>query len=163
MRHRFLGSLVGILLTATSVFAAEETSAAATLAPAIAAAASSVAQRPDFASNLRLAPRAPSVRRPALLPGLYLGSASLQAFDAYSTLSVLKAGGREQNPLMKAVVKSPAAFVAVKVGITAASVLAAERLWKSNNRVGAVLLMAVSNGMMACVAAHNASVLARVR
>ncbi len=48
-------------------------------------------------------------------------------------------------------------------GITTVSIVAAERLWKNNNRLGAVLLMAASNGLMAYVAAHNASVLARVR
>lgn len=163
MRRTLFGSLVGILLAATSGFAAEAEGTATTLAPAVTAAAASMAQRPEFTSTLRVAPGVPRVHRPGLLPALYVGSASLQAFDAYSTLSVLEAGGREQNPLMKGVVKSPATFIAVKAGITAVSIVAAERLWKNNNRLGAVLLMAASNGMMAYVAAHNASVLARVR
>ena len=41
-------------------------------------------------------PSLPDVRRPLLLPALYAGSAILQGYDAYSTMSALKAGGIEQ-------------------------------------------------------------------
>jgi hypothetical protein len=101
--------------------------------------------------------------RPLALPGLYAGSAFLQGYDAYSTLSALKSGATEANPLMKGITRSPLAFVAVKTGLTVASILGAERLWKEDHRVAAVMMMVASNGMMAAVAAHNASVLQRVR
>jgi hypothetical protein len=43
--------------------------------------------------------------------------------------------------------------------VTAASILAAEQLWKGNHRAGAIGLMIASNVMMGMVAAHNARVL----
>src|SRR5262245_37693614 len=50
-------------------------------------------------------------RRPAVLPALYVGSALLQAYDAYSTLKALGMGGREANPMMRGATANPAAFV----------------------------------------------------
>jgi hypothetical protein len=64
---------------------------------------------------------------------------------------------------MKGVVRNPAAFVAVKAGVTVASVAAAEKLWRNNHRVGAIGLMIASNAMMGFVAAHNASVLSTLK
>ena len=162
MRRILAAVTMGLVLTAQSGFAADEP-AAVSLPPAIAVAASTLAQRADFGASLRATPALPDVRRPLLLPALYAGSAVLQSYDAYSTMSALKKGGVEANPLMKSVVKSPAAFVAVKASVTAASIVAAERLWKNNHRVGAVALMIVSNGVMGMVAAHNASVLRQMR
>jgi hypothetical protein len=98
-----------------------------------------------------------------VLPALYGMSAALQGFDAYSTLSVLKHGGMEANPVMKGITKSPIAFIGLKAGVTAMSIVAAERMWKNNNRVGAIVTMVVTNGLMSAVAANNAKVLSRVR
>jgi hypothetical protein len=36
-------------------------------------------------------------------------------------------------------------------------------MWRKNNKVGAIAVMAVSNGMMAVVAARNASVIKTLR
>ncbi len=162
MRRMLVAVTMGLMLTAQTAFAAEEQTAVS-ITPAIAAAASTLVQRADFGASLRVTPSLPDVRRPLMLPALYAGSAILQGYDAYSTMSALKKGGVEVNPLMKSVVKSPAAFVAVKAGVTAASIMAAERLWKNNHRVGAVALMVVSNGVMGMVAARNASVLHQMR
>jgi hypothetical protein len=60
-------------------------------------------------------------------------------------------------------VKSPAAFVAMKASVTAASIMAAERLWKGHHRMGAIGLMVASNVIMGVVAANNARVLSTVR
>ena len=160
----FAISLLGVVLSAPSVAAADERGAA-TLTPAAAVAASALAERPDLAAQMTLAPRAQpaSPRRPLTLPALYVGSALLQGYDAYSTLTVLKHGGVEANPMMKGVTKSPVAFIGLKAGVTAMSIMAAERMWKNNNRLGAVLTMVATNGVMAYVAAHNARVLAQVR
>jgi hypothetical protein len=157
-------SLLGVVLSAPSIAAADE-NGAATLTPAVAVAASALAERPDLAAQLTFAPRAQAAapRRPLTLPALYVGSAVLQGYDAYSTLSVLKHGGVEANPMMKGVTKSPVAFIGLKAGITAMSIMAAERMWKNNNRLGAVLTMVAANGVMGYVAAHNAKVLAQVR
>jgi hypothetical protein len=101
-------------------------------------------------------------RRPSVLPVLYVSFAVLQGFDAYSTTTGLSRGAQESNPMMRGVAGNSAAFWAVKAGSTAASIWFAERLWK-NNRVGAIVTMAVANGVMASVAARNASVLGTLR
>jgi hypothetical protein len=160
MRRTLVGSLVGLLLMTSSAFAADDNPTTA-VTPAIAAAATSLI-RPDLAANITVAPRV-APRRPLMLPSLYAGSAFLQGYDAYSTLSALKNGGTEANPLMKGITKSPVAFIGLKAGVTMMSIMAAERMWKDNNRLGAVLTMVASNGFMAAVAAHNAAVLQRVK
>ena len=161
MRRTLVGSLVGLLLTTSSVFAADDDTTT-TVTPAIAAAATTLA-RPDLAANITIAPRTAAPHRPLVLPSLYAGSAFLQGYDAYSTLAALKHGGTEANPLMKGITKSPVAFIGLKAGVTTMSIMAAERMWKDNNRIGAVLTMVASNGFMAMVAAHNAAVLQRVK
>ena len=153
--------LMGLMLNATPVFAADQ-DGATTLAPAIAAAATSLAQRTDLTAGINLT-KFKTPGRPGLLPALYTGSALLEGYDAYSTLTALNSGASEANPLMRGITKSPAAFVALKAGVTMASIISAERMWKDNHRAAAVMMMVVSNGMMAAVAAHNASVLQRVR
>jgi hypothetical protein len=97
--------------------------------------------------------------RPGALPALYVGLAGLQAFDAYSTIVGVNRGAVESNGLMKSIAGNPAPVIAVKGGVTAASILVAERLWKKHRRVAAIVTMVATNGLMAAVAAHNASVL----
>lgn len=97
--------------------------------------------------------------RPAVLPALYVSLAALQGYDAYSTLKVLKQGGVEANPMMRGVSGNPAAFIAIKGAVTFASIYTAERLWRDDHRVAAIVLMAATTGTMAAIAAHNASVL----
>jgi hypothetical protein len=166
MRRLLLSVLSATLLTA-AVAAAEETPTAALTAPAGSAAAATLAQASQLALARPLAPSAtfaaPRLRRPLVLPALYVGAAALQAYDAYSTLRVLQAGGVEANPVMRTLVKSPVAFVALKAGVTVASIAAAEKLWKQQHRVGAIAVMVASNALMGAVAAHNASVLRQVR
>jgi hypothetical protein len=94
-----------------------------------------------------------------VLPALYLSLAGLNAFDAYSTTRGLAGGATESNPLMKPMAGNPAVLWAVKGAVTATSIVMAERLWKSNRKAQAVAVMVISNGMMAMVAARNASVL----
>ena len=161
MRRTLVGSLVGLLLLSSSVFAADDDTTT-TVTPAMAAAATTLA-RPDLTANLTVAPRIAARRRPLALPSLYAGSVFLQSYDAYTTLSTLRNGGTEANPLMKGVTKSPVAFIGLKAGVTVMSIMAAERMWKDNNRVGAVLTMVATNGFMAAVAAHNTAVLHRVQ
>lgn len=99
-------------------------------------------------------PRAP---RPAILPALYAGFVSLEAFDGYSTSRGLKQGAAESNPLVRWAVDNPATLWAVKGGAAFASIYVAERLWKHNHRGQAIVLMAVSNAVMSMVAAQNRS------
>jgi uncharacterized protein DUF5658 len=161
MRRILVGTLVGLVLMTSSAFAADDDTAT-TVTPAMAAAAATLV-RPDLATTINVAPRIAAPHRPLVLPTLYAGSAFLQGYDAYSTLTALKRGGTEANPLMKGITKSPVAFIGLKTGVTMMSIMAAERMWKDDNRVGAVLTMVASNSFMAMVAAHNAAVLQRVK
>jgi hypothetical protein len=164
MRRLLVATLLGAALS-TPAFAADPVDAPApalTLAPATIAAAAAAA---TTSNAIDLAPRTSpfEYRRPSLLPALYATSAALQGYDAYSTLSALKNGAHEANPVMGGLVKNPAAFVAMKAGVATASIMAAERLWKSNHRMGAIGLMVASNAMMGIVAAHNSRVLSTLR
>src|SRR5262245_53926602 len=95
-------------------------------------------------------------RRPRSLAEVYVASVGLQLVDTTITLEVLHGGSAvERNPAMKAVVKHPPAFIALKAGVTASSILVAEKLWKSDRRRMAVALMVVTNCLMVSVAAHN--------
>src|SRR5215510_6993313 len=162
MRRTLVGSLVGLLLMTSGAYAADDNNTEKTVTPAVAAAATTLV-RPSLAATVNVAPRVTEPHRPPMLPTLYAGSAFLQGYDAYSTLTALKHGGTEANPLMKGITRSPVAFIGLKAGVTTMSIVAAERMWKNDNRLGAVLTMVASNGFMAMVAAHNAAVLERVK
>ena len=97
--------------------------------------------------------------RGSILPSLYVSLGALQAFDGYSTTTGLRRGATETNGMMKNVAGNPASMWIVKGGVTAVSIYAAERLWKRNRRVAAIATMVATNGLMAMVAARNASVL----
>jgi len=154
--HRFcVAAVLGLLVIVSSSVAAEETST--TLMPATITAAASASQRVDFESAMSVAERPP--RRPIVLPALYAGFITLQALDTSYTLRSLPLLAREVNPLMKGVTRYPAAFVALKAGLTIGAIMNAERLWKDDHRVAAVVLMAASNGLMAVVVSRNASTL----
>lgn len=156
-----IGVLFGAFLVASPAFAADaETTMPALVITDVVVVADVPAQPavPNFSSSIDA-----RLRRPSILPSLYIASAALQGYDAYSTLSVLKSGGVEANPLMKNITKSPMAFVALKATVAATSILAAEKMWKNGNRIGAIGVMIASNAAMGFVAANNARVLARVR
>src|SRR5262245_21330629 len=125
MRRILAASLVGLLALSGSALVADQNTAA-TIAPAATAAASAVAV--DAAVAINLAPHLQNSRRPLALPSLYVSSAILQGYDAYSTLSVIKYGGVEANPLMQGITKSPVAFIGLKAGVTAMSIMTAERM-----------------------------------
>jgi hypothetical protein len=98
-----------------------------------------------------------------VLPALYVSLSALQAYDVYSTLTAVRSGAVEANPFMKGVVGNPTAFVALKAGVTGASIYYAEKLWKDRKRTEAILLMVASNGLMAYVAQNNARVLSSMK
>lgn len=163
MRRFLVASFLGTLLTASTAVAADQEGITA-LTPSIGTAVISLVPKAETAAAATPSlPRAAEFRRPSLLPALYSSAAILQGYDAYSTLTVLKHGGVEANPFMKGITKNPAAFVGLKAGVATMSILAAERMWKNHNRVGAVLTMVASNSVMAMVAANNARVMSQVR
>jgi hypothetical protein len=93
-------------------------------------------------------------KRPGALPVLYASFGALQMADAYSTRRAVTAGAIEANPLMKRASGHSGTMYAVKAASTAASIYLAEKAWKKNRR-GAVILMAVVNGVTAAVVARN--------
>jgi hypothetical protein len=95
-----------------------------------------------------------AVKRPAALPVLYSTFSALQLADAYSTQRALKSGAVEVNPLMKAAAGNSGTMYATKAASAVASIYLAEKAWKKN-RTGAVILMAILNGVSAAVVANN--------
>ena len=104
--------------------------------------------------------RAPAPQRPAMLLPMYVSFAALQALDIHSTLRAPAYGGREANPIVDGMLGSPAAFVAVKAGMTAAVYYASERLWK-RNKAAAIVTMIGLNCAYTTIVAHNYAVEAR--
>ena len=169
-----LAVVLSTLVVTASARAAEDVTPSSTL---LASAATAVADRvnidtplvnPDLIRALQAsaAPTsnfAAAPRRPGALTSMYAGLIALEAYDVYSTRAALSHGAMEANPMMQGIVKSTPAFVAVKVGMTAMTILGAERLWKNNHRTAAILVMAAQNATMAWVAQHNASVIGKLR
>ena len=98
-------------------------------------------------------PSAPSSPRGVLVP-LYASFASLQMLDAHSTLRAVRAGGVEQNPLLRGLADKPAALVAIKAGVAVSTIAVADKV-RGRSRVGAIALMAALNSAYAVVVAHN--------
>ena len=101
----------------------------------------------------------PPVTRPSMLPPLYVSLAALQAYDGYATLRGVTQGARESNVLVSGLAGKPAVFWAVKGSSTAVSIFMAEQLWRRHRRTEAIVTMIAANGVMAAIAARNASVL----
>jgi len=101
--------------------------------------------------------------RPLALPVLYAASAALQAYDGYSTLTGLRSGAVERNPLMSPMAEHPTLLLATKVATTAATIGLAEQMWRDHHPGRAIALMIVSNGLMAAVDWHNSRVLGTAR
>ena len=104
----------------------------------------------------------PTASRPRVLPGLYVSLIALQAFDAYSTVRGISSGAQENNPLMQHVAGNTVGFLALKAATATVPMILAERMWK-HNKVGAIAMMVVANGVAAAVAANNAQILHQVR
>jgi hypothetical protein len=144
-----------LLANANPVMAADTASETPLTTAAISAVSPALAAPPV----VQVPRRAPQTDRSLLLPSLYVSLSALQAYDVYTTLTGIRNGAVEANPMMQGVVGNPGAFIALKAGVTGASIYMAERLWKDKTRTQAVLLMVASNGLMAYVAHHNTSVL----
>lgn len=95
------------------------------------------------------------VKRPAILPALYVSFGAVQAWDIYTTSAALKNGAREANPVAAQFAGNSAQMIALKAGTTAGTIFFVERLWRQN-RAAAVIVLAAINGATAAVAAHNA-------
>ena len=97
-----------------------------------------------------------------MLVPLYVSFGVLQGLDGHSTLTAMRRGFREVNPILSPAVHSPAALVAAKAAASAATIAGTELLWR-RNRAAAVLTMIAINVGYAAVVAHNYRGLARAR
>lgn len=80
---------------------------------------------------------------------------ALNIADYVSTREALRLPGlQEGNPLLKSIVKSPAAFAAVKIGVSAVSYLSLKGLYKKNKAMAWVVSLA-SNFAMSYVVSNN--------
>jgi hypothetical protein len=152
MRHIFFLAAMFLMLTALLVRA--EDHSISSRAPS---------DQPRDAVCTDTDDRSDGHRRPAALPFLYGSLVFLQTYDMSVTLSLKRAGAVEANPFMKPLIESPVAFVLVKSGVTAASIISAERLWHKHHRVEAVMMLVVTNGIMGLVAIRNTSLRNAVR
>lgn len=123
---------------------------------------------PALASSQTTAPPSPAAAiapsRPAPLMPLYVGFAVAQALDMHSTSLAIDRGARERNPLLQALGPDNTwAAMALEAGLTGATIWTAERMWKRNRRMSAVVLMAAVTTFQAAVDAHNYRVAARLR
>lgn len=155
-------AVIGFVMTASSVFA-EDHAIANAINNAFPSTTSSITNSDENESANTQVSYFKKPERPWPLPALYGSSVFLQGYDAYLTLAALKRGASEVNPILKPISGSPVAFIAVKAGLTAASFVGAERLWKDNHRLSAVALMVASNAMMVVVTAHNNAVLQHIK
>jgi hypothetical protein len=97
----------------------------------------------------------------ALLPSLYVGLATVNALDGYTTAKMFAVGASEANPLMRGIAGHPAALWAIKGAATAGSIYFAERLRKQHHRRAAIVSMLMTNGLIAGAAANNLRILHR--
>lgn len=101
--------------------------------------------------------------RGSVLGSLYVSLAGLNAYDAYTTAKGVARGATESNGLIRGAAGTPVAVWAIKGGVTAGSILVAERLWRSGHRAQAIGMMIASNAVMAAVGVRNSSVLRNQR
>jgi hypothetical protein len=94
------------------------------------------------------------LRRPALLPTLYVTLGVMQVWDLYSTSAAIKAGAHEANPAAAPFAGNKGSLLGLKMATTASTIFFAERAWKKN-RVAAVVMMTAINGVTAAVAMRN--------
>jgi hypothetical protein len=168
MRRSLLFLSLGALLIGVPNLAAAQPSTAG-LAGALVAAdlatsdlASEITESSTSVENAKPILEVPRSTGRSSLVALSVASATLHGLDVYTTLAALDRGALEANPMMRGAVRNTAVFVAVKSSMAAATIYAAHRLWP-RNRVAAVAVLAISNGVMATVVAHNLSVLRQMK
>ena len=89
----------------------------------------------------------PSHRPSTLMMSLYASTVAMQALDVHSTLNAFKHGAVEANPMMKGVTGNKAAFIALKAGMAATTILASRNMAKKN-KVAAIATM-IDQGLVA--------------
>lgn len=100
--------------------------------------------------------------RSALMTGLYATTFTMQALDVHSTLTAFSAGASEANPLMTGVTGNKFAFIALKAGVAASTVLAAHNMARTN-KVAAIATLIAVNSAYAMIVQHNYRVAQHLR
>ncbi len=174
MRRSLVTLTIGALLVSLPSVAAAQQSSTVGLAGALAATdlatadlAAAIAEKAENSVSAEVVPAPMIVKTPrpsgrSSLTALSVAAAALQGLDTYTTMSALKLGAVEANPMMRGAVRNPGVFIAVKASMTAATIFAAQKMWPTN-KVAAIAVLAVSNGVMATVVAHNMSVLRQLK
>src|SRR5262245_3052348 len=137
---------LGVTLIAATARAQESPVLSSTPPSVLRAGSTDLATGVEPAFEVRSAPSSP---RGVLVP-LYVSFASLQMLDAHSTLRAMRAGGVEQNPLLRGLADKPAALVAIKAGVAVSTIAVADKV-RGRSRVGAIALMAALNSAYAVV------------
>jgi Domain of unknown function (DUF5658) len=163
MHGYVLAAIVGFVMMSASSAFAEDRLIAPSITGAFLDTATSLAPSPDGQTPARQDVPIARPRRPWPLPALYGSAIFLHGCDTYLTLTALNAGASEVNPVLKPFTNRPVAFIAMKAGLTAASIAAAEQMWRHDHRARAIVLMILTNAMMVGTAAHNAAVLQTIR
>jgi Domain of unknown function (DUF5658) len=96
-----------------------------------------------------------------LLP-LYASTALLQVLDIHSTFAALDRGAAEGNPVLKGLVSNRSAFIAVKAGLAASTILAISRMAR-HHRLAAILTAVGINAAYSFVVWHNYKLAASMR
>jgi hypothetical protein len=99
-------------------------------------------------------PVRPTFGGKSLMTSLYATTALMQALDVHSTLSAIKAGAVEANPIMGRLSGNPGALVASKAAVAAVSIWAAHKISKKN-KVAAVVTLVAVNSAYAMIVSHN--------
>ncbi len=169
MRRSLATLCLGALLTSVPNLAAAQQPSTVGLSGALAAADLAAS---DLVPAITVSSITADLARPVIevprpsgragLVSLSVAAAALQGLDAYTTLVALNRGAQEANPMMRGAAGNPAALIAVKSSMTAATIYAAHRLWP-RNKTAAVAVLAISNGLLATVVAHNVSVLRQMK
>lgn len=157
MKRTLLVALIAVFAHTISATAADRPldDAVTGVAP-VAVAAAAAPQILSAALVVRRATSDVAARRSPLLLAMYGSAGLLQAYDSFSTLKAVAANHVELNPMMAPLVNHPSLLIAAKGAMTIATIAAAENLWRSNHHKQAIVLLLVSNGLMAAVGAHNA-------
>jgi len=99
----------------------------------------------------------------SLFTASLMTTVALNVADYFTTMKALKYNNlQEANPLMAPVVKKPAAFAAVKVGVSALNFLMLKKLHKKNKTL-AWVVSTVSNFALSYVVANNLSKIQKVQ
>jgi hypothetical protein len=101
----------------------------------------------------RVTPNVETEGGASLLP-LHAATVALQLLDAHSTMTAMKYGGVEANPLMKDVASNRTALFGVKAAVATTTILATHHVGK-RNRLAAVLTGIAINAAYAAIVAHN--------